>query len=35
MRKTLFLKIVKNATVALVLVLFVVEIVKFRCAIWM
>ena len=35
MRKTLFLKIVKNATVALVMVLFVVAIVTVRCAIWM
>lgn len=35
MRKSLFLKIVKNAAVAFVMVLFVVAIVALRCAIWM
>ena len=35
MSKTLFLKIVQDAAVALVMVLFVVAIVALRCAIWM
>lgn len=35
MRKTLFLKIVKNAAVALVMILFAAAIIALRFAIWM